>query len=363
MSIKIVLGLLLFLSVYGNTQEIQAGFDIEEMYDLLNISAHQFDQKKWKDMKDLPELPEGFELAYRAPVSGLQNCWDLFTNGNTAVISIRGTNATLDSWMENLHAGMVPAQGKLILPDSTIFEYKLADHPKALVHVGWTYGMGSMTSDIVEKINTYYAKGYRNFYLVGFSQGAGIVQLLDSYLHYLPENALPKDIRIKTYAFACPKTGNSFYANDYSLINRGGWEFRIINMEDWVPQVPFTAQKTADMPVINPFVGINKAFKSLKPLQRMVIKGIYNKLNRKLNRAADHLSKVLGALVGKFVKKRHPKLDIGTYASSFDYHPAGSTIVLSSAEVPDSLSATQQLFFHHMPIMYLKRVRANFGLD
>ncbi|MCB0479335.1 MAG: lipase family protein [Crocinitomicaceae bacterium] len=363
MLVRVFILLGFFYSLNLSSQTIRPGFDVKEMYDLLNMSAHQFDQEKWKEVKDLPELPKGYELVYRAKDSGLKNSWDLFTNGKKAVISIRGSVGALDSWLENFHAGMIPANGKLVLPDSTTFQYKLADHPKALVHAGWTYGMGSMAKDILDKIQNYYQQGYRDFYLVGFSQGAGIVQLLDSYLHYLPENKIPKDIRLKTYAFACPKPGNSFFSLDYGLINRGGWEFRIINMEDWVPHVPFSVQKVMDMPENNPFVGIKKAFKSLKPLQRMVLKGIYNKLNRKVNAASNQFTKVMGTLVGKFIGKRYPDLKIEAYAASFDYCAAGTSVILTSAEVPDSLSATRKIFFHHMPNMYLKRVKHDFKLD
>lgn len=357
-----ILSITLFPYLNLFTQEIKSGFNVEEVLKILNLSAHQFDQKKWAKSEKLPDLPEGFELTYRAPETGLNNRWDLFTNGKVAVISIRGTVASLDSWLENFHAALIPAEGQIQLPDSTVFKYKFASHPKAMVHVGWTYGLGSMAPDIIEKILAYYQKGYRDFYLVGFSQGASIVQLLNSYLHYLPKQ-LPEDIRMKTFAFACPKTGNMFYSNDYSYINRGGWEFRITNVEDWVPRMPFTVQKIADMPENNPFIGINSVFKSMKPLQRMVLKSIYNKLNRKINAAAKRLRKTLGEMVGKFIQKRHPNLSINSYSESFDYYPAGTNIVISSAVMPDTLTSTQKIFFHHMPIMYMQRIQQDFGID
>lgn len=353
----------LFNFLDAKSQVIEPGFDAQEALMILNISAHQFDSSKWKNHKELPALPQNFKLAYRSGDIGMDNQWDLFANEDTVVISIRGTVGSTYSWLENLHAAMIPAEGSIRMMDSTLFKYKLADHKQAYVHVGWTYGLGAMANGIVRKINEYYNKGYRNFYLVGFSQGAAIVQLLNSYLYYLPETKIPQAIRFKTFAFASPKPGNSFYSNDYSYINRGGWEFRIINSEDWVPRMPFAVQRIEDMPEVSPFTEIDRVFKSLKPIQRMVLKGIYNKMKRKIDKAAAQLTKTLGDLVGKFIGKKYTNLDKIKFVPSFDYCAAGTNIVISSAEVPDSLSSIKKIFYHHMPLMYYQRMKADFKLE
>lgn len=356
-----IISLILFPLLHA--QEIKPGLNPEEMKMILNISAHQFDSSKWKNYSRLPELPNNFQLSYRSPERGMDNRWDLFTNENFAVISVRGSVGSASSWLENFYAAMIPAEGSIQLPDSTHFEYKLANHSQALVHVGWTIGLGSMANDVVSKINEYHAKGYRNFYIVGYSQGASIAQLLRSYLHYLPKGKIPEDILFKTYAFACPKPGNYFYSCDYSLISQGGWEFRIINMEDWVPQMPFTVQRIEDMPEVNPFNAIDRVFKSVKPIQRMFLKSIYNKFKRKIDRAQKQLTKTLGTLVGKFLSKRFKGIEKLDFSESFDYYPAGTNIILQAAEVPDSLTTTQKIFFHHLPLMYYDRVKADFGLE
>lgn len=355
------LGILCLLNV--NAQNLKPGFDPNEALMILNLSAHQFDSSRWKKYDDLPNLPNNFKLSYRSKEIGFNNRWDLFTNGKTAVISIRGTVGTMSSWIENFHAAMIPAEGSIRLKDSSLFNYKLADHPRAYVHIGWTYGLGSIAMDIVDKINAYSEKGYKDFYLVGFSQGAAIVQLLSSYLNYLPENTIPEDVKFKTFAFASPKPGNSFYSNDYSFIHRGGWEFSIMNLEDWVPRMPFSVQRIEDMPSNNPFTEVDQALRGLKPIQRAFLKGIYKKMKNKIDKAQKELTKTLGSLVGKFLSKSYPALETIDFVSSMDYVQTGTKIVITSAEMPDSLSYMQGIFFHHMPLMYYKRIQKDYQLS
>ena len=77
--------------------------------------------------------PERFRPVYRSPVVGLENRWDLWTDGgSTAVISLRGTTTNSTSWLANFYAAMVPAKGELQLDAGEKFTYQLADHPKAL---------------------------------------------------------------------------------------------------------------------------------------------------------------------------------------------------------------------------------------
>lgn len=308
----------------------------------------------------MPDLPKGFELKYRSGERGFDNQWDLFADENTAVISIRGSVGSLDSWMENFYAAMIPAEGKIQIGKESWFEYKLAESKLAKVHVGWTMGLGSIAEDVVSKINEYHAKGYRNFYVIGYSKGAAMAQLLRSYLQYLPEGKIPKDIQFKTFAFACPKTGNMEYNYDYTYMNRGGWEFRLVNRADWVPRVPFTVQQVEDMPELNPFLEVKSMFKSLKPFQRAIIKGLYNKLRRKIKRAAKGLKDVFGDKVRFIMKKKRPFISEHEHIESFAYFPAGTTIVIKELPLPDSLSLTRKLFFHHMPLNYLKALQEDF---
>jgi hypothetical protein len=342
------------------SQNIEAGFNSQELKDLLIVSAHQFDQDKWSNYKNLPGLPNSYKLTYRSPVKGFDNRWDLFTNDKTAIISIRGSVASMESWVENFYAGMIPSSGHIRINDSIDFKYKLAENEKALVHIGWTLGLASMAEDIVEKINNYYAKGYKDFYIIGFSQGASIAQLLNSYLHYLPEGSIPADIQFKTYAIACPKTGNMEYSYDFTYINKGGWEFRVVNREDWVPRAPFTVQNIEDMPEKNPFSEIESALKGMKPMQRSIVKGIYKKLVRRISKAQSGLTNVFGNKVQWVISKSKPFVEKHEFAKSFAYFPAGTNIIIPELAIPADLDKMKAVFYNHMPLNYLKSINLEF---
>ena len=339
-----------------NSQIIQPGFNKQELLDMLVLSLYQMEEKDWAKHKDLPEMPNNFKLDYRSEINGFDNRWDLFTNGEIGVISIRGSVGSAISWTENFYAGMIPAEGEITINDTVNFKYKLAEREGALVHVGWTLGLASMANDIVSKINDYYKKGYKEFYVIGYSQGATIAQLLRSYLYYLPEGTIPNDIRFKTVAMACPKAGNMEYSFDYTFINRGGWEYRLINASDWVPQVPFTIQRLDDMPKYNPFNDIDEALKGMKSMQRSVVKGIYKKLVRKINGASEALVNVFGNKIRWVIAKSRPAMKGHAFKKSFSYFPAGTTYITKGAAIPEDLNKMRAIFYNHRHLVYIKSI-------
>ena len=97
-------------------------------------------------------VPSQYTLAYRSVAMGLDNRWDLWTRPDqVAVVSVRGTTERSESWLANLYAAMVPAQGELTLSDDFTFPYQLAMHPRAAVHVGWLVSTAFLARDILPK--------------------------------------------------------------------------------------------------------------------------------------------------------------------------------------------------------------------
>ncbi len=335
---------------------LKPGFDPEEYYNLLKISVRQADTP-WTKIKSAP--PENCRLVYRAPETGLVNRWDLWVDDThqTGIISIRGTNGTAPSWMENFYAGMIPAKGTLQLNDTTTFHYTMSNDPQAYVHAGWTLGMASMAPDIVSRIKACYQQGIHEFIIVGHSQGGAIAFLLRSYLQYLDDPALPKDIVYKTYCSAAPKPGNLFYAYDFDFITRNGWAFRVVNAKDWVPETPFSIQTTRDYNAISPFSNVKKALKKQPFMARTALGYMYGRLDRATKRASRRMQKTLGKLAYQRVKKVMPGYQRPDFVESHNYMPAGAPVIL----YPDATYDLKfpfdgkNVFVHHMfePYAYL----------
>jgi hypothetical protein len=337
-------------------QVLQPGFDVDEYATMLRISANQV------DMQFRGEIPKELDYTrvYRSPEVGLHNKWDLWMSKDKSimVVSLRGTTSDMDSWLENFYSAMIPATGSLKLDSNYTFNYKFANDPKAMVHVGWAIGTGSLAPTIVARIKEYYEKGVRQVIIEGHSQGGALSFLVTSYLHYLVEDGkLPKDITFKTYCSAAPKPGNLFYAYDFDYITRGGWAFTVVNTADWVPETPASIQTVTDFNRINPFTATGEMVKKQKWIVRLALKHVYNRLNKTLRKAQKAQQRYLGKMAYKQVKKYMPRLEKPEYTNSNNYARAGAPIVLQPGpdyyqRFPDT---GNNIFRHHLfaPYYYL----------
>ncbi len=346
----------LFCPLLSFAQILKPGFDKAEYAELLRISARQVDTAHWSKFSIAP--PSDFSLAYRAPVTGLDNRWDLWVNKEhtIATISIRGTTASSVSWLENFYAAMIPAKGELQLNDSTTFTYQLAENEKAAVHIGWLVGLAGMANNITAKIDSCYKTGIRDFYIMGHSQGGAIAYLLTSYLHYQQMNSsLPRDILFKTYCSAGPKPGNLFYAYDYEKITAGGWACNVVNSADWVPQTPVAIQTLEDFNKTNPFADVNAIIRKQKFPKDLVLRHVYNRLSKTTRKARKTYQRYLGDIVYKFARKTLPDLKEPDYYNSMQFERAGNFVILNAdadyyKNFPDS---KEKVFVHHSINAYL----------
>ena len=355
---------ILLIAVSVKAQTLKPGFDKDEFTELFKALSCQGDSIDINGPNYIGE-PSQYERIYRSEVVGLENRWDLWKKKtpaqDTYVIALRGTTATAASWMENFYSAMVPAKGKLQLNDSTTFEYHFADDHKAAVHVGWTVGMAYLAPDIMIQLKELIARGkLKNLYIVGHSQGGALAFLLTSYIrHKVKAGELPKDITIKTYSSASPKVGNLYYAYDYDYMNRGGWALSIVNTADWVPEMPFSIQTTNDFTDLNPFPGLPKALKMVKPFYfRWYLKSAYKKLDRSAKNAQEDYTNSLGNKLFKMVHANLPDLVKPEYVPSMNYMRAGTAVVLLPDEEYYALYPNddeKQIFRHHgmRPYLYL----------
>ena len=359
---------LLFLLFLNNldlkAQSLQPGFDPEEYIKLMQISSRMSKDSSY--FRNIP-ISEQYQRIYQSQEMGLKNLWDLWlkNNGKTAVISIRGTTQDPVSWLGNFYAGMVPAKGKLQISSDFEFDYDLAENPKAAVHIGWLLGTAFLSRDILPKIDSLYNTGVKDFLIIGHSQGGGIGYLLTAYFYNLQnQGSLPSDMKWKTYCSAAPKPGNLYFAYDYESMTQEGWAYNVINAADWVPQVPFSVQTIDDFNHVNPFRNAESTIKNQKFPERIVLKRIYNQLDKPTREAQRNFEKYLGNKATKLIQKTLPEFQMPEFYSSNNYVRTGNTIILQPDEeylekYPDN---PDKIFMHHLHPPYLELAERTFPI-
>lgn len=342
-----------FLSAFAKSQNLKPGFDKAEFIELLKLTAKHTDPNHFSDVA----YPDKFKLVYRSGNIGLDNAWELWKSpDNIITISIRGTTHKTVSWLENFYSAMVPAKGELNLSPTDVFKYELAQNPKAAVHVGWLLATAYLSKEILPKLDSCYKAGIKDVFIVGHSQGGAISFLLTAYLYNLQkQQALPADLRFKTYCSAAPKPGNLFFAYDYEKQTQAGWAYNVVNADDWVPMTPVSVQTTDDFGEINPFSDARKTIRKQKFPKDMVLRHIYNKMDKPSRKAQKNYQKYLGEKISKYVKKNLNGYKSPAYFGSNNYVRAGNTIVLSGDSAYYKLYPIDKtnLFSHHYPAPYL----------
>lgn len=349
---------ILFL-LQAQSQTVTSGFNADEYLEMLRITIGKHDSTHYKNIPN----PQSHYLAYRSAEVGLKNRFDVWINDQNTemVISLRGTVSDKSSWLENFYCAMIPAQGALHITDSTIFNYKFAEDPKATVHVGWALGIGSLMPAITAKIKEYNTtKGIKKIIVMGHSQGGALAYLLTSSLYYqIKDNQLPNDLVIKTYASAAPKPGNLYYAYDYDYITKAGNAFTIVNAADWVPETPMSIQTLQDYNAVNPFTNAEAMFGRQSFFVRLYLNHMYNRMDKTTKKAQRKYEKYLGSSLYKQVKKYLPQFKEPAYAHTMNCMRAGIPVVLQPdsnyyKQYPDTSKNT---FIHHGMNPYYELVK------
>ncbi len=349
--------LLSTLSLPTLAQSLKPGFNKEEYIEMMHISA----RTGALDAAYAGQFPEPahYRMIYRSKPMGLDNLWDLWAGPDgKAVISLRGTTAKPESWLENFYAAMVPAKGELTLATNETFAYQLTDDPRASVHVGWLVGMAFLSREILPKIDSLAKRGTSGFLIVGHSQGGGIAYLLTAHLRRLQqEGKLPAGIQFKTYCSAAPKPGNLYFAYAYESLTQNGWAYNIINAADWVPEVPVTIQTLDDFNRTSPFANARSIIRKQKFPRNLMLRHVYNKLNKPARKAQRNYQKYLGSVTSRMVAKQIKGFKGPTYSQSNHYVRTGTSIVLTPDEAyyrafPEDPA---KVFNHHFhkPYLYL----------
>lgn len=251
---------------------------------------------------------------------------------------------------------MSPAEGHIVLAPGDTLDYQLATHPRAAVHTGFLIGFGYLAKDMLPKLDSLYATGYRNYLVAGHSQGGALSYYISAWLNYLARRGDYPGLRIKTYASAPPKMGNMYFAYDYDNAMRSEWAFSIVNTSDPVPEMPFTTQQVdVDMTEPNPILRLMKRFDDLPFFQRLVLKRAFNKMRRGAAKSSRAYQKYLGGYTAKFIQDMTPGLVIpDTVNTTYFVRPGVPITLMTDNAYVDYFQdlAKEGPYYHHNPTTY-----------
>lgn len=154
------------------------------------------------------------------------------------LVAFRGTIDKLGSILEDFDMVTIKADG-------------FARDPRARIHQGFHVGLKSMLHGLKKGIGAWVdALGegeILELYVTGHSQGAAVAALFGAWLKFGGWEPASR-IDVKSYLFAQPRPGNTYFGYDYNLAytNRG-MSVDVVNSLDIVPQVPLTVQMPSDL--------------------------------------------------------------------------------------------------------------------
>ncbi len=334
------------------------GFDTTEATALVSICSHVNGPNPPGTVPlKMPPVPEGWRQDYVSPVVGkLYNRFEIWTGPDQkAAIAFRGTVPEYESTLEDVLSGMIPAEGKMTLPSlgTEPIPYRLAANPQAAVHAGFTVGTLLLAPSMVEQIKRYMDRGITGFYITGHSQGAVLATLFRSYLAYAPVDGLAPQ-QMKVYVFAQASPGNARYAFDFEhLAANDGYAFRVINDQDWVPQMQLTVETFKNINSPNPLELIDAVLAGMPEWKKLLIKGALKIIDNELVGAQERLTVILGDIVKKlFEFELGADFKIPDFVDTMNYVCCGNPYVLKGVPGKNPIDPEDFMWQHHADMYY-----------
>jgi hypothetical protein len=318
---------LFFLSVvlsFSSFAQLEEGFKKEEARDMAAI-CNSFTYLELYNSDSLI-IPAGYERKYTSCTMGMDNIYQIYQKGNTAVINFRGSTDKKISWLENIYSAMIPAKGKIIVSEKK-FKYRFAKDKGAAVHAGYALGIAFLHEDIIRQIKTLNHQGVYDFIITGHSQGGALANMLRAYLENLSRWKIRKKNEFKTYAFAAPMVGNKEFAEEYNAkyaVCQSS--FNLVNTADQIPKLPLSYNETNYVSKnLKTFMVDNESFS----LKKMISDGISLLAEISTKTLCPRVSKQIAKEVGPFV--------MPPYTENCDYYRLNNLIEIDPIPFPTVL--------------------------
>ncbi len=220
----------------------------------------------------------------------MDNKFQVYKDGEIGVIHFRGSTAERVSWLENINARMIPAEGSMRINGSS-FEYCFAKSDEAAVHSGYALGIGFLRQDLLFHIKNLNRQGVHDVIITGHSQGGALANMTMAFLNNLPENTLSDENRFKTYAFAAPMVGNEAFAKEYKYrYCAQGMSYNIVNPKDPIPRFPLKYHESEKGFVMNNLKKFMSEEEELR-MEELAVEGGALLFEDELKKLVDRLGK------------------------------------------------------------------------
>ncbi len=307
---------------------MQPGFDKTEARDMLAIcNSFTFIDLYGSDEKI---IPAGYIKKYTSGIFGMDNRYQIYVNGEVAVINFRGSTEKQLSWIQNFYASMIPAKGVMTV-DGEKFNYCFAKDKEAAVHSGYALGIAFLYKELLFQIDNLNARGIHDIILTGHSQGGALANMFRAYVENLPATALSPENDFKTYAFAAPMIGNKFFSEEYNRrYAADSTSYNIVNSEDLIPTFPLSYNDTN-------FVqdNVNALIFGKEPfsMKRLIMEGGVKLFDTKINRLMNYV----GSSADKKIDKEVAPVQLPPFVADINYFRLGERVMLTGFVYPKIL--------------------------
>jgi len=311
-----LLTIIFLLQTIVSFGQLEPGFKISEAkYTIATCNSYNF-VKQFDSAKNI--IPEGFNLSYTSDVLSMDNKFQIYENGEIAILNYRGSTNKAISWVENCYSAMIPANGTIII-DGESSDYVFSNEENAAVHAGYGLTIVVLSDVLKEQVKGLNAKGIYNIIITGHSQGGALGTLTRAYLEHFPKGELSSKNNFKTYVYAQPMSGNKEFAIDYNnKFSDEGTSYSIINPKDPVPYMPFNYEEetliTKDK--IKGWIFGEDKF-SAKELGK-------DAFIRLFERGLTSYVKNSNALMNKVLNLKFGKIEMPAFVDDINYYPTGN---------------------------------------
>ena len=343
-----IIALIIFQSSWA---QVEKGYKKSEACDMIAI-CNSFTFLELYNSDD-QIIPNSYNKVFSSNVIGMDNKFQIYRNGKTAVINLRGSTSNKQSWLENFYSVMIPAKGVIEILGKS-HNYCFSKNDNAAVHSGYALAITYLSNEIIQQISILNKDSIYDIIITGHSQGGALAQLLMASLENLPDEVILSKNNFKTYAYASPMVGNDEFANEYSKKYCNGNSFNIINAADIVPSLPLSYNDSSFISKtdLHTFFFDHESF----DLKHILLDGTIRLVQKPLSKVIFEL----GRSVSKQIENKQGDIILPKHTSDINYIKLDELIKIPPYQYQRQLKDSTILFNDSLMTIYKKGADGHF---